>query len=102
MFCQVCGARVKTKDTLKQHRKKLHNLVTPVPKTALINEEAIRTVENPGVILSDQRPEVAGVGLNQTEDHQRIVGLSNIGNMTTSVAHLDHRLIGAINVLPKL
>ena len=36
MFCQVCGARVKTKDTLKQHRKKLHNLVTPVPKTALI------------------------------------------------------------------
>ena len=86
---------MKTRDTLKQHRKKLHNLVTPVPKTALINEEAMRTVENPGVILSDQRPEVVGVGLNQTEDHQRIVSLGNI-------THLDHRLIGAINVLPKL
>ena len=85
----MCGARVKTKDTLKQHRKKLHNLVTPVPKTALINEEVIRTVENPGVILPDQRPEVVGVGLSQT------VGL-------TSVSHLDQRLLGAINVLPKL
>jgi len=34
--CEVCGARVKTRDTLKQHRKKLHNLLTPVPKTALV------------------------------------------------------------------
>ena len=100
VLCQVCGARVKTKDTLKQHRKKLHNLVTPVPKTALINEETVRTVENPGVIMTDQRPEV--VGLNQTEDPQRIVGLSNLENMNSTVSHLDHRLMGAINVLPKL
>ena len=50
--------------------------------------------------MTDQRPEV--VGLNQTEDPQRIVGLSNLGNMPSSVSHLDHRLMGAINVLPKL
>ena len=35
-FCQVCGARVKTRDTLKQHRKKLHNLTTPIPRTAYV------------------------------------------------------------------
>ena len=34
--CEVCGARVKTRDTLKQHRKKLHNLLTPVPKTTFV------------------------------------------------------------------
>ena len=37
---QICGARVKTRDTLKQHRKKLHNLMTPVPKTAEVEESA--------------------------------------------------------------
>jgi len=33
--CEVCGARVKTRDTLKQHRKKLHNLLTPVPRSQI-------------------------------------------------------------------
>jgi len=33
---QVCGARVKTRDTLKQHRKKLHHLTTPIPNSSLI------------------------------------------------------------------
>ena len=37
---QICGARVKTRDTLKQHRKKLHNLMTPVPKNAEVEESA--------------------------------------------------------------
>ena len=95
---QVCGARVKTKDTLKQHRKKLHNLTTPVPKTALISEETVRTVENPAVIIADQRG--AGLDLGQPED-QRIVGMNNMGNIS-SVSPLEQRLIGAINVLPKL
>ncbi len=36
MCGQVCGARVKTRDTLKQHRKKLHNLTTPIPRTDLL------------------------------------------------------------------
>ena len=94
----MCGARVKTKDTLKQHRKKLHNLTTPVPKTALISEEAMRTMENPGVIIADQR--AAGLGINQSEE-QRIVGMNNMGNIS-SVTPLEQRLIGAINVLPKM
>ena len=102
----MCGARVKTKDTLKQHRKKLHNLTTPIPKTALISEDAIRTVETPGVIIADQRQAgttglgVVGVGLSHSED-QRIIGLSSMGNINT-VSPLDQRLIGAINVLPKM
>ena len=36
--CDICGARVKTRDTLKQHRKKLHNLLTPVAKNAQVEE----------------------------------------------------------------
>ena len=86
---KVCGARVKTKDTLKQHRKKLHNLTTPVPKTALINEDTT------GVILPDQRQAGATgmvVGLSHTEE--RIVGINSIGNIN-SVSPL-------ISVLPKL
>ena len=31
---------MKTRDTLKQHRKKLHNLMTPVPKTAEVENES--------------------------------------------------------------
>ncbi len=45
---QVCSARVKTRDTLKQHRKKLHNLLTPVPKNAEVFEGAMAT---PGVVM---------------------------------------------------
>ena len=49
-FSQICGARVKTRDTLKQHRKKLHNLLTPVPKTAEV-EEAVAT---PVTVVEEQ------------------------------------------------
>ena len=31
---------MKTRDTLKQHRKKLHNLLTPVPKNPEVEEGA--------------------------------------------------------------
>ena len=71
---------------------------TGLTKTALISEEAVRTVENPAVIIADQRG--AGLGLGQPED-QRIVGMNNMGNIS-SVSPLEQRLIGAINVLPKL
>merc|ERR1719471_625252 len=58
--CEICGARVKTRDTLKQHRKKLHNLLTPVPKTAEV-EEAVATpvtvVEEQ--VLAEEDPAVA-------------------------------------------
>ena len=33
---KVCGAKVKTRDTLKQHRKKVHNLKTLCPKTTTV------------------------------------------------------------------
>jgi len=33
--CEVCGARVKTPGTLMTHRKKVHKLTTPLPKTNL-------------------------------------------------------------------
>ena len=50
---QICGARVKTRDTLKQHRKKLHNLMTPVPKTAEVeNESAMSTP--PVTVIEEQ------------------------------------------------
>lgn len=56
-YSQICGARVKTKDTLKQHRKKLHNLLTPVPKTAEVEEQA----GTPGVVVEEQRLDTDGV-----------------------------------------
>merc|ERR1712083_170535 len=49
--CEVCGARVKTRDTLKQHRKKLHNLLTPVPKNAQVEEEMIRAAGEGQAVL---------------------------------------------------
>ena len=53
-YLQVCGARVKTRDTLKQHRKKLHNLLTPVPKNAEVEEPAREEVATPGLMVEDQ------------------------------------------------
>ena len=32
--CEICEARIKTRNTLKQHRKKLDNLLPPVAKNA--------------------------------------------------------------------
>ena len=36
--CEICEARIKTRNTLKQHRKKLHNLLTHVVKNAQVEE----------------------------------------------------------------
>ena len=42
---------MKTRDTLKQHRKKLHNLMTPVPKTAEVENES---ASNPVTVVEEQ------------------------------------------------
>ena len=84
---QVCGARVKTRDTLKQHRKKLHNLLTPVPHNAQVSEEMIRAAgEGQGVLRDHQQHRVI-VGVD-------LVTMSGIGSVTA----MDQRIIGITNV----
>ena len=102
--CEVCGARVKTRDTLKQHRKKLHNLLTPVPKNAQVSEELLRTLETPSVIMPDgvQQQQQHGVlvGISLDEAHQRHL-VSTISTVN-SIESLDHKIIGTSTILPKL
>jgi len=71
--CEVCGARVKTRDTLKQHRKKLHNLLTPVPKAALVEEREVPPGEVEQVVVTEG------------------------GLVTTEVANLEHRIIATFH-----
>ena len=108
--CEVCGARVKTRDTLKQHRKKLHNLLTPVPKNAQVSEELLRSVDTgpaPVIIagghqLHDQQQPVM-IGVNVEEQQRPLV--TSISSINT-VPALDQRLIGSITnvqtILPKI
>jgi len=35
----VCNAQVKTRDTLLQHRKKVHRLFTPIPESCVLQPE---------------------------------------------------------------
>ena len=97
-FPQICGARVKTRDTLKQHRKKLHNLLTPVPKNAQV-EEPISRGETPGIadqssMVEEQRIPISTQLVNTLTLEQR--------NINT-VSPMDHRIISSIGgVLPKL
>jgi len=37
--CEVCNAQVKTRDSLKQHRKKVHRLFTPIPESCILKPE---------------------------------------------------------------
>ena len=109
-YLQVCGARVKTRDTLKQHRKKLHNLLTPVPKNAQVSEELLRSVDTgpaPVIIagghkLHDQQQPVM-IGVNVEEQQRPLV--TSISSINT-VPALDQRLIGSITnvqtILPKI
>jgi len=96
--CEICGARVKTRDTLKQHRKKLHNLLTPVPKNAQV-EEPISRGETPGIadqssMGEDQRIPISSHLVNTLTLEQR--------NIST-VSPMDHRIISTMGgVLPKL
>ena len=92
---QVCGARVKTRDTLKQHRKKLHNLLTPVPQNAQVSEEMIRAAgEGQGVVRDQgQHGDIVGVDL-ETGQQRHLVTMSGIG----SVPAMDQRIIGITNV----
>lgn len=93
---QVCGARVKTRDTLKQHRKKLHNLLTPVPHNAQVSEEMIRAAGEGQGVLRDpggQHGVIVGVDL-ETGQQRHLVTMSGIG----SVPGMDQRIIGITNV----
>ena len=92
---QVCGARVKTRDTLKQHRKKLHNLLTPVPQNAQVSEEMIRAAGEGQGILRDphQHGVIVGVDL-ETGQQRHLVTMSGI----SSVPVMDQRIIGITNV----
>ena len=38
-FIKVCNAKVKTRDSLKQHRKKVHRLVTPIPESCVLKPD---------------------------------------------------------------
>jgi len=98
--CEICGARVKTRDTLKQHRKKLHNLLTPVPKNAQV-EEQMRG-ETPGIV--EQR-DMSSLGEEQRIPiSTHLVSSLGMEQRTIStVSTLDHRIISTIGgVLPKL
>jgi len=39
--CEVCSAQVKTRDTLLQHRKKVHRLFTPIPDSCILHPEGV-------------------------------------------------------------
>ena len=95
LLIQVCGARVKTRDTLKQHRKKLHNLLTPVPQNAQVSEEMIRAAGEGQSVLRDphQHGVIVGVDL-ETGQQRHLVTMSGINNVTS----LDQRIIGITNV----
>ena len=104
---QVCGARVKTRDTLKQHRKKLHGLLTPVPKNAQISEEVLRTVsETPGVIMTGSgqvQQQVVGVNMDDGQQRHLVAQIPSIN----TVSALDQRtIIGTISnvqtIIPKM
>lgn len=105
---QVCGARVKTRDTLKQHRKKLHGLLTPVPKNAQISEDVLRTTsETPGVIMSGsgqvQQHQVVGVNMEDGQQRHLVAQIPSIN----TVSALDQRtIIGTISnvqtIIPKM
>jgi len=43
--CEICGVRVKTKDALRSHRKKVHKMIGPLPPTAeMIHVETLPAV----------------------------------------------------------
>ena len=94
-YIQVCGARVKTRDTLKQHRKKLHNLLTPVPQNAQVSEEMIRAAGEGQGVLRDplQQGVIVGVDL-ETGQQRHLVAMSGISSVTS----IDQRIIGITNV----
>ena len=89
---------MKTRDTLKQHRKKLHNLLTPVPKNAQV-EEPISRGETPGIVdqsslVEEQRIPISTHLVSSLGLEQRTI---------STVSTMDHRIIGSIGgVLPKL
>ena len=89
---------MKTRDTLKQHRKKLHNLLTPVPKNALV-EEPVSRGTTPGV-GSDQ----GTTGTGSLVEEQRIGMSSQVINSMGTVEHRIITNIGSVGVgvLPKL
>jgi len=37
--CEICGSQVKTKDSLKQHRKRVHKLTTDLPQACFLKPE---------------------------------------------------------------
>ena len=85
---------------MKQHRKKLHNLLTPVPKNAQV-EEQMRG-ETPGIV--EQR-DMSSLGEEQRIpiSTQLVTSLGMEQRTISTVSTLDHRIISTIGgVLPKL
>lgn len=80
---------------MKQHRKKLHNLLTPVPRNAQVSEEMIRAAGEGQAVLGGPGDQHHGVIVGLEDGQQRhLVAMTGINNISS----IDQRIIGITNV----